>query len=95
MQGQTTINTQTSEAYNEIKLTLSTLKRITEKGKFPAQPQTNPTGQCLISTETPPENVNSVTTLRSGKTIDKSIHIVNPKLDSNSRSNDKEDDINA
>ena len=92
MQAQTTINSQTSQAINEIKLTLSTLTnslRTTEKGKFPAQPQQNPAGQCQISTETPQENVSSVTTLRSGKTIDKPVPPKNSESDSTSTSEDK------
>ena len=47
-----------------------------EKGKFPAQPQPNRASQCHVSTssESQPENVNSIITLRSGKVIDKTIH---------------------
>ena len=78
IQGQTNINNQTSQAINEIKNTLSALTaslHAQEKGKFPAQPQPNPASQCHVSTsnESQPENVNSITTLRSGKVIDKTI----------------------
>ena len=46
-----------------------------EKGKFPTQPQPNPANQCHVSTsnESQPKNVNSITTLLSGKIIDKTI----------------------
>ena len=79
IQGQTSINNQTSQAINEIKNTLSALTaslQTQEKGKFPAQPQPNPASQCHVSTssENQPETVNSITTLRSGKVIDKTIH---------------------
>ena len=78
IQGQTNINNQTSQAINEIKNTLSALAtslHAQEKGKFPAQPQPNPASQCHVSTssESQPKNVNSITTLRSGKVIDKTI----------------------
>ena len=47
-----------------------------EKGKFPTQAQPNPSMQCQVSSsnESPIKNVNSVSTLRSGKVIDKTIH---------------------
>ena len=78
IQGQTNINNQTSQAINEIKNTLSALAtslHTQEKGKFLAQPQPNPDSQYHVSTssESQPENVNSITTLRSGKIIDKTI----------------------
>jgi len=95
MQAQTTINTQTSQAINEIKLTLSTLTnslRTTEKGKFPAQPQKNPVGQYQISTEKPPENVNAITTLRSGRTINKTIPLKSSEPDPTPNLPDKGND---
>ncbi|XP_022862089.1 uncharacterized protein LOC111382375 [Olea europaea var. sylvestris] len=80
MEGQANINNQTSQAINEIKNTLSSLTsslRSQEKGKFPAQPQPNPSGQFNVnassSSESQQENANSITTLRSGKIIDKTI----------------------
>ena len=78
IQGQTNINNQTSQAINEIKNTLSALAtslHAQEKGKFPVQPQPNSASQCHVSTssESQPENVNSITTLRNGKIIDKTI----------------------
>ena len=48
-----------------------------EKGKFPAQPQPNPKGQNSVGTssgeEKNLEQVKSITTLRSGKVLDKTI----------------------
>ncbi|KAJ4717036.1 DNA-directed DNA polymerase [Melia azedarach] len=80
MQGQTSINNQTSQAINDIKNTLSKLTSslsVQEKGKFPAQPQPNPVSQFNVnnsdSSGTHPEDANSITTLRSGKIIDKTI----------------------
>ncbi|XP_022855692.1 uncharacterized protein LOC111376912 [Olea europaea var. sylvestris] len=80
MQGQANINNQTSQAINEIKNTLSSLTsslHSQEKGKFPAQPQPNPSQQFNVnassSSESQQQNPNSITTLRSGKIIDKTI----------------------
>ncbi|XP_022852000.1 uncharacterized protein LOC111373667 [Olea europaea var. sylvestris] len=80
MQGQVNISNQTSQAINENKNTLSSLTsslHSQEKGKFPAQPQPNPFGQFNVnassSSESQQENANSITTLRSGKIIDKTI----------------------
>ena len=46
---------------------------IQEKGKFPAQPQPNPKGQFEVSNSSNPqgEHIKSITTLRSGKIINK------------------------
>jgi hypothetical protein len=48
-----------------------------EKGKFPAHPQPNPQGQFGVSgssaSGTQHEHVKSITTLRSGKVINKTI----------------------
>ncbi|KAI3453495.1 hypothetical protein Pfo_010158 [Paulownia fortunei] len=79
MHEQTNINNQTSQAINEIRSTLSTLTtslRTHEKGKFPAQPQPNPSTQCHVSSsgENAVKEANSVTTLRNGKVVDKTIH---------------------
>uniref|UniRef100_A0A2N9I5J1 RNA-directed DNA polymerase n=1 Tax=Fagus sylvatica TaxID=28930 RepID=A0A2N9I5J1_FAGSY len=80
MQGQSTINNQTSQALNDIRSTLTKLTTslsTQEKGKFPAQPQPNPQGQFGVSgssaSGTQHEHVKSITTLRSGKVIDKTI----------------------
>ncbi|XP_022866699.1 uncharacterized protein LOC111386463, partial [Olea europaea var. sylvestris] len=80
MQGQANINNQTLQAINEIKNTLSSLTsslHFQEKGKFPAQPQPNPSQQYNVnassSSESQQQNANSITTLRSGKIIDKTI----------------------
>ncbi|XVF47618.1 hypothetical protein PTKIN_Ptkin03bG0124400 [Pterospermum kingtungense] len=83
MQGQTNINNQTSQALNDIRNTLSALTeslRIQEKGKFPAQPKPNPSNHCQVSSssQNPPENVNSITTLQSGRVIDKTIPSKDP-----------------
>jgi hypothetical protein len=80
MQGQSTINSQTSQAINDIRSTftkLITSLSTQEKGKFPTQPQPNPQGQFGVSSSsasgTEHEHVKSITTLRSGKVIDKTI----------------------
>jgi hypothetical protein len=80
MQGQSTINSQTSQAINDIRSTLTKLTTslsTQEKGKFSAQPQPNPQGQFGVigSSDfgTQHEHVKSITTLRSGKVIDKTI----------------------
>ncbi|KAI3453437.1 hypothetical protein Pfo_010100 [Paulownia fortunei] len=79
MHEQTNINNHTSQAINEIRSTLSTLTtslRTHEKGKFPAQPQPNPSTQCHVSSsgKNAVKEANSVTTLRNGKVVDKTIH---------------------
>ena len=58
------------------RITLFTQSMSThDKGQFPAQPQPNPTRQVnmIQSLESNHEHVESITTLRSGKVIDKSI----------------------
>ena len=49
-----------------------------EKGKFPSQPIQNPEGQNSVGTSSQNdgtiEHCKAITTLRSGKTIDKTIH---------------------
>ncbi|XP_041027011.1 uncharacterized protein LOC121267227 [Juglans microcarpa x Juglans regia] len=74
MQGQTTINSQNSQAINDIQSTLTKMTMAwssQEKGKFPAQPQPNPQSQ-------PPQGavessnvrqVKAVTTLRNGRVV--------------------------
>ena len=58
--------------------------RTPEKGKFPTQPQPNPTSQCHVSSSSKNqvEDVNSITTLWSGKIIDKIIPPKDQKPDS-------------
>ena len=78
MESQTESNNRTSQDIKEIKNALATLTaslRTQEKGKFPAQPQPNPSTQSFAScsTEIQQENASSITTLRSGKAVDKSI----------------------
>ena len=96
MQSQTNFNNQTAQDINEIKSTISMLTtslRIQEKGKFPAQPQPNPSTQCNVSCpkEIQKEDVNSITTLRSGKAIDKSIPFKDQEPSLNLQSNGEVD----
>ena len=102
MQAQTNINNQTPQAINEIKKTLSTLTaslHTPEKGKFPAQPKPNPSTQCNVScsSDTQSENANSITTLQSGKIIDKTIPSKelksNPPSEGNGKDNGKPEKI--
>lgn len=80
MQSQATINNQTSQAISDIRNTLTKLTTslsIPEKGKFLAQAQPNPQSQFSVgessSSDTQLKHVKSVTTLRSGKVIEKTI----------------------
>ena len=80
MQTQSTINIQNSQAINDIRSTLTKLTtsmNTIEKGKFPSQPQPNPQGQFCVddcsSFENKVSQVKFVTTLRSGKIIEKDI----------------------
>jgi hypothetical protein len=100
MQGQSTINSQTSHAINDIRSTLTKLTTslsTQEKGKFPTQPQPNPQGQFGVSSSsafgTQHEHVKSITTLRSGKVIDKTIPMKaqKPEEFSKPKSDDKLD----
>ena len=60
------------------KLTASMGSSQQEKGKFPSQPIQNPQGQNSVETSSQNdgtfEHCKAITTLRSGKTIDKTIH---------------------
>ncbi|KAG5526438.1 hypothetical protein RHGRI_032642 [Rhododendron griersonianum] len=87
MQGQSTINEQNAQLFGDIKTQLSKSTSSMgvmqqEKGKFPAQPQANPQGQHFVSsssgTSSNVEEAKSISTLRSGKEIDKTI-IPKPK----------------
>ena len=80
MQTQSTINNQNSQAINDIRSTLTKLTTsmsTIEKGKFPSQPQPNPQGQFCVNDCSSFENkisqAKSITTLRSGKIIEKYI----------------------
>ena len=80
MQTQSTINNQNSQVINDIRSTLTkftTFMSTIEKGKFPSQPQPNPQGQFCVddcsSFENKVSQVKSVTTLHSGKIIEKDI----------------------
>ena len=79
-QTQSTINNQNSQAINDIRSTLTKLTAsmsTIEKGKFPSQPQPNLQGQFCIGDCSPSKNIvsqaKSVTTLHSGKIIEKDI----------------------
>ena len=80
MQTQSTINNQNSQAINDIRSTLTKLTTsmsTIENGKFPSQPQPNPQGQFCVddcsSFENKISQAKSITTLRSGKIIEKYI----------------------
>ena len=80
MQTQSTINNQNSQVINDIRSTLTkftTFMSTIEKGKFPSQPQPNPQGQFCVddcsSFENKVSQVKSITTLHSGKIIEKDI----------------------
>ena len=80
MQTQSTINNQNSQAINDIRSTLTKLTTsisTREKGKYPSQPQLNLQGQFCVddcsSFENKVSQAKSVTTLRSGKIIEKDI----------------------
>ncbi|CAK9151637.1 unnamed protein product [Ilex paraguariensis] len=89
IQSQTAINNQNATAINDVRAQLTKLTNSIgasqqEKGKFPAQPQENPRGQHLVESSEPSkescEQLKAVTTLRSGKEIDKTIlPTVSPK----------------
>ncbi|MBT1617443.1 hypothetical protein, partial [Klebsiella pneumoniae] len=60
------------------KLTTSMGSSQQEKGKFPSQPSQNPQGQNSVGTSSQNEGTfehcKAITTLQSGKTIDKTIY---------------------
>jgi len=77
---QLTLNTQLAQSMIDFKDTLAKLTStlsFQEKGKFPSQPQQNPKGQyntnASSSRSQHMDQVKSVTTLRSGKVIEKPI----------------------
>ena len=70
----------------EVKETKSHITRLTnslsgtERGKFPSQTQANPINQNLkIGSKDKPNEVKAMTTLRSGKEIDKSAPLITKK----------------
>ncbi|XP_075655080.1 uncharacterized protein LOC142625280 [Castanea sativa] len=80
MQTQSTINNHTSQAINDTRRTLTKLTTsmsTIEKAKFPSQPQPNPQGQFCVNDCSSYENkvsqAKSITTLCSGKIIEKDI----------------------
>jgi hypothetical protein len=75
---QETINTQNAQTMADLKDTLAKFifaLSFQEKGKFPSQPQQNPKGQYNANASSSGsqhiDQVKSVTTLRSGKVIEK------------------------
>ncbi|XP_057483886.1 uncharacterized protein LOC130770422 [Actinidia eriantha] len=81
-QNQQTTNAQLSQSVVDIKTQLGKLTATMgamqqEKGKFPSQPQANPQGQHQVGSssgfEPHIEHLKAITTLRSGKEIDKTI----------------------
>ena len=71
MQGLTQINQNTMQSIQDLKNSVDRIEaqlNAREKGKFPAQPQSNPKGH-----HEQYEQVKSITTLRNGKTISKEI----------------------
>ncbi|XP_058211620.1 uncharacterized protein LOC131323796 [Rhododendron vialii] len=80
MQSQTSLNEQTTQTLGEIKNQMAKMTNTVgilqqEKGKLPTQPQANPQGTNYVagSSVLSPEQAKSITTLRSGKEIDKAI----------------------
>ncbi|KAG5532462.1 hypothetical protein RHGRI_026932 [Rhododendron griersonianum] len=80
VQSQATLNDQTTQALGEINKQMVKLNNTVgllqqERGKLPTQTQVNPQGQHFVgSSSVPsPEQAKSITTLRSGKEVDKTI----------------------
>ena len=108
MEGQAQINQRQDQNITHIMQTLQELKtsveriesrqNVKEKGTFPAQPQPNPRGQYEVndsgSSNPHVEHAKSVTTLRSGKVIEKDIPrtVDKPKESSKSKSDDRSSD---
>ena len=93
MQTQQSINTELRTALNDVrsqitKLTSSIGNLQQEKGKLPSQPIQNPQGQNSVgivgSSEGTFEHCKAVTTLRSGKVVDKTIPTKEPSQESQS-----------
>ena len=101
VQTQQSTNTELRTALNDVrsqitKLTSSIGKLQQEKGKLPSQPIQNPQGQnsvgSLGSSEGTFEHCKAVTTLRSGKVVEKTIPTKEPSQESQSESV-REDEI--
>jgi hypothetical protein len=78
IQGQTQINQAVMQDIQELKNSVGRIDsklNVREKGTFPAQPQPNPKTQFVINEVQNPhiEHVKAITTLRSGKVIEKDI----------------------
>ncbi len=98
MQGQTQINQNTMQSLQELKNSVGRIEaqlNVREKGTFPAQPQSNPKGQHEVheasSSQPKFEQVKSVTTLRSGKIINKEIPTKDDKPKKSIEKNDEDD----
>uniref|UniRef100_A0A2N9J0B0 Retrotransposon gag domain-containing protein n=1 Tax=Fagus sylvatica TaxID=28930 RepID=A0A2N9J0B0_FAGSY len=78
IQGQTQINQAVMQDIQELKNSVGRIDsklNVREKGTFPAQPQPNPKTQFVVNEVQNPhiEHVKAITTLRSGKVIEKDI----------------------
>ena len=86
MQEQLKFNQNSTQAINELKISMARVEShlsVREKGTLPAQPLPNPRTQFqiqdAISSSQHTEHVQAITTLRSGKVIDKSNPVKAPK----------------
>ncbi|GFS41289.1 hypothetical protein Acr_00g0073540 [Actinidia rufa] len=87
IQSQGGVNSRVDKTLDDIKSQLTLLTQaltLTEKGKLPAQPQPNPSRHVhSVEISNQPssghEQVQAITVLRSGKTIDKTILPIDPK----------------
>lgn len=98
LQTQNAFNYKTTQAIEDLKAMMSQIistMQVREKGTFPAQSQPNPKGQFEIgssSSKDPQVNVQEITTLRSGREINKEISkkVEKPKEPSPSKGDEKE-----
>ncbi|GFS44912.1 hypothetical protein Acr_00g0092800 [Actinidia rufa] len=87
IQSQGGVNSRVDKTLDDIKSQLTLLTQaltLTEKGKLPAQPQPNPSrhvhsAEISNQPSSGHEQVQAITVLRSGKTIDKTILPIDPK----------------
>ncbi|GFY95552.1 hypothetical protein Acr_10g0009370 [Actinidia rufa] len=87
IQSQGGVNSRVDKTLDDIKSQLTLLTQaltLTEKGKLPAQPQPNPSrhvhsAEISNQPSSSHEQVQAITVLRSGKTIDKTILPIDPK----------------
>eukprot|EP00258_Populus_trichocarpa_P031932 XP_024447951.1 uncharacterized protein LOC112325519 [Populus trichocarpa] len=94
---------QTNRTLDDIRSQLTKLTQslsIQEKGKIPAQPMPNPRGQVHMSesSSSEPSNheqVQAITTLRSGKIVDKAIGFEIPRGIVEEKSKESEEEINT